>query len=49
MAWLRLGAAEDRAHAVARLRDQERRIRAIDRMLAVVQREYDEGAPRVDA
>lgn len=39
---LGLGAAEDRAQAVRRLNDQAQRVRAIDRALAVVQRELDE-------
>lgn len=48
MAWLRLRADEDRAHALARLRVQERRVRAVDRALAVAQRQLDEAIPRVD-
>lgn len=48
MDWLRLGAHEDTTHALARLKDQERRVRAVDRALAVAQRELDEVSPRVD-
>ena len=39
---LGLFAAEDHEHAIRRLHDQERRIRAIDRALAVAHRDLDE-------
>lgn len=42
-------AHDKRERVYDQLREQERRIRAIDRMLAVADRQFDEGTPRVDA
>lgn len=39
---------ERKAQVMKQMRDQERRIQAIDRALAVIQRHLDEDAPRVD-
>lgn len=55
MRWLRLSKVdaepeEKRELVYAQLQEQERRVRAIDFALAVIQREFDtEDGPRVDA
>ena len=40
---------DKRERVYAQLREQEQRVRAVDRALAVIQRERDEDTPRVDA